>query len=237
MNSTRITKGTALVGIVYLLRLVQLTTLSITCFGGCYLIWMHNHHYCAYWPCSGTSREGLATVPLGEVVFVTCCVLQSLEWICYTSLSLIKLSRGKRIDSATEFCCTWTTLLLFTIGLGWFTSIKDVRATWPYCEDIGVTRFGNYYPVETNMCIVTQSAVTTGLINWIASALLAIIASWEIRKDLLMGRIKLPVGARSAEDSDAPGYQHVADESRRDAGSNEDGDRLSVMGVDSAAST
>lgn len=79
---------------------------------------------------------------------------------------MIKLSRGKRIDSATEFCCTWTTLLLFTIGLGWFTSIKDVRATWPYCSRIGVTRFGNAYPVEANMCIVTQSAVTTGLINW-----------------------------------------------------------------------
>ncbi|KAM7197422.1 hypothetical protein V8F20_006567 [Naviculisporaceae sp. PSN 640] len=202
MAGLKISKETALSTAVYLLRLIQLTNLSITCFGACYLIWMHNHHYCAYYSCSSTGLEGLASVPLGEVVFVTCCVLQSLEWIYYTSSSIIKLSQGKRIDSATEFCCTCMTLVLFTIGLGWFTSIKDVRATWPYCTGVGITRFGIHYPVESNMCIVTQSAVTTGLINWIASALLAVIATLEIRKDLGVGRIRLPLRVRDENGTD-----------------------------------
>jgi hypothetical protein len=61
---------TATAAAAYFLRLVQLSTLSISCFGVCYLIWMHNHHYCAYWSCSGSDME-MASVPLGEVIYVT----------------------------------------------------------------------------------------------------------------------------------------------------------------------
>lgn len=72
MAGFKISKEMEISTAVYLLRLVQLTTLSITCFGACYLIWMHNHHYCAYYSCSGTEREELGSVPIGEVIFVTC---------------------------------------------------------------------------------------------------------------------------------------------------------------------
>lgn len=52
----------------YLLRLTQLSFLSISCYGVCYLIWLHNHHYCTYYSCSDSNREA-ASVPVGEVVY------------------------------------------------------------------------------------------------------------------------------------------------------------------------
>ncbi|KAK4654997.1 hypothetical protein QC762_405618 [Podospora pseudocomata] len=175
----------------YLLRLTQFSSLSISCFSVCYLIWMHSHHFCAYWSCNDPGQEA-ALVPLGEVIYVVSCVLIALEWIYTTSSSLLTLSNGKRPDVFTQLCSTWMSVMILAIGLGILTSISTVRQTWPFCNGTGVTRFSSHYPPEINSCIVTQSAVTTGLITMVCSLLLAMLAVWETKKDLRTGRIRLP---------------------------------------------
>lgn len=57
---------------------------------------------------------------------------------------------------------------MLAVGIGMFTSISTVRQAWPLCYSTGYIQFSSYYPPETNSCIVTQNAVTTGLIGmWV----------------------------------------------------------------------
>jgi len=58
---------------LFFLRLIQLSTVAISCFSVCYLIYMHNHHPCTWNPyyCQeGTINAGNQQVPLVEVVMV-----------------------------------------------------------------------------------------------------------------------------------------------------------------------
>ncbi|KAK4099859.1 hypothetical protein N658DRAFT_497840 [Parathielavia hyrcaniae] len=159
----------------YLLRITQLCSLSISCYGVCYLIWLHNHHYCSYHYCGDTDRE-TASVPIGEVVYTVACVLAGLEWIYATSSTLVRLSQGKKIDSFTQLCGTWTSVVILAVGMGMFTSISTVRQSWPLCYSTGYIRFSVYYLPETNSCIVTQNAVTTGLIAmWVYPHIICVL--------------------------------------------------------------
>ena len=63
--------------ILYLLRMVQITSLSITTFCVCYLVWMHQHHICVYRYCGGGVRDSdgknpqeHTSVPMGEVMMI-----------------------------------------------------------------------------------------------------------------------------------------------------------------------
>ncbi|KAK3361804.1 hypothetical protein B0T24DRAFT_640126 [Lasiosphaeria ovina] len=194
--------------LVSLLRATQLSTVSISCFGACYLIWMRNHHFCAVsryrYQCTGNQLENYQ-VPLGEVMFVVSCVLVALELLYSTGLAILMLARNKRHDSFTQLCSAWTSVVVFTLGLGAFASISVVRRTWPLCYSEGVTYFNPMLPPETNMCIVTQSAVTTGLIAWIATILLGIIAVFELKKDRQSyGAIRLPFDNPAGRHEDIP---------------------------------
>ena len=58
---------------LFFLRLTQLSTISISCFGVCFLIYMHNNHPCVYRPyyCrDGSAYAGNQSVPVAEVVMV-----------------------------------------------------------------------------------------------------------------------------------------------------------------------
>jgi len=58
---------------LFFLRLTQLSCVSISCYGVCYLIYMHNHHPCIrnpYYCRNGTAYTGNQQVPIVEVVMV-----------------------------------------------------------------------------------------------------------------------------------------------------------------------
>ena len=55
--------------LLYLIRMVEIVTLSITTFCVCYLVWMHNNHYCTSYWCSGSPLNN-TSVPIGEVMMI-----------------------------------------------------------------------------------------------------------------------------------------------------------------------
>ncbi|KAK3368027.1 hypothetical protein B0H63DRAFT_490169 [Podospora didyma] len=187
--------------VLAVIRATQFCTISISCFCVGYLITMHNHHYCAYYNC-GTYSGHLASVPVGEAMMLIACVLVTLEFLYSTGITILMLSRQKRPNSFGQLCSAWTSVALLTIGLGSFASIADVRKTWPMCHSQGIFEFSIYFPVELNMCIVTQSALTTGLIAWGATLLIALLAVRELKMDHGQGAIRLPFssGRQGQED-------------------------------------
>jgi hypothetical protein len=193
MISTETLSAAAIVAI-YPARLVQLGSLVITGYAVCYLVWMHYFHYCAFYGC-GTRLPDSVSVPLGEVLLITAVrtlspctlklplprdfqrrlrelthtsqsVLVTLEWILFGTILAFKAHTGKPaiVDTSAQFACSCFSLFVYSIGLIAFTSIPTVRATWPYCYDMW--RSNVYDPPETYFCIVTQNAVTCGLITW-----------------------------------------------------------------------
>jgi len=92
------------------------------------------------------------------------CVLLALEFVYTTGTTILRLKFNKRPDTFTNMCAAWASVGLFSIGLLGFASHKDVRQTWPFCY--GVWFNNRFDAVEKNFCIVTQGAVTCGLIAW-----------------------------------------------------------------------
>jgi len=125
-------------------------------------------------------------------------ILVTLEFLFSTSTALAALGGSKRQDRTSQLCAAWLSVAFVTIGLMAFTSISNVRETWPVCYGLGITRFDAHAPPETNMCIVTQSAVTTGLIAWIATILIGVLALLEFRADHKVGAIRLPTTGQEA---------------------------------------
>jgi hypothetical protein len=54
---------------LYLVRFIQLGSVIIAGYAVCYLVFIHNHHYCAIRYCGDYGREA-AAVPIGEVMFI-----------------------------------------------------------------------------------------------------------------------------------------------------------------------
>jgi hypothetical protein len=55
--------------VLYLLRMAEAVSLSITTFCVCYLVWMHRNHYCHDSWCS-PGRLQNTSVPIGEVMMI-----------------------------------------------------------------------------------------------------------------------------------------------------------------------
>ncbi|KAH7264630.1 hypothetical protein MRS44_012056 [Fusarium solani] len=187
---------------IYPARLVQLGSLVITGYAVCYLVWMHHFHYCAFYGCGARVPDGVS-VPLGEVLLITASVLVTLEWMLFGTILALKADTGKPaiVDTSAQFACSCFSLFVYSIGLVAFTSIPTVRATWPYCYNMWGSNV--YDPPEKYFCIVTQNAVTCGLIAWIATMLVALLNLIQFRKDRAVGAIRLGDDTRSPTDADA----------------------------------
>ncbi|KAH6971153.1 hypothetical protein BKA56DRAFT_636074 [Ilyonectria sp. MPI-CAGE-AT-0026] len=175
---------------IYPIRFVQLGSIAIAGYAACYLVSMHHHHYCVWYRCSATQREHIS-VPIGEVLFITASVLVTLDWMLFGGLLAWKVHMGKPalVDTMAQFACACFALFVYSVGLVAFTSIPAVRPTWPYCYDMWNNDV--YGAPEKYFCIVTQTAVTCGLITWIMTLLVALLGLVEFRKDSGVGLIRL----------------------------------------------
>ncbi|KAH7144121.1 hypothetical protein B0J13DRAFT_675565 [Dactylonectria estremocensis] len=193
---------------MYLIRLVQLGSLVIAGYGTCYLVWEHLNHYCSWYSCGMLGADTVA-VPIGEVLFITASSLLTLEWMFFGGIIAFRAQTGKPapVDASTQFACSCFSMFVYSIGLISFTSIPTVRASFPYCYNMWDTN--RYDPPEKNYCIVTQSAVSCGLITWIMTSLVAILNLVEYRKDCGVGRIQLSDNTRLPSDADALSIQDV----------------------------
>ncbi|RSL54916.1 hypothetical protein CEP54_009632 [Fusarium duplospermum] len=193
---------------IYPARLVQLGSLVITGYAVCYLVWMHHFHYCAFYGC-GRRLPETVSVPLGEVILITASVLVTLEWMLFGTILAFKAHTGKPalIGTSTQFACSCFSLFVYSIGLVAFTSIPTVRATWPYCYNMW--RSNIYDPPEKYFCIVTQNAITCGLIAWIMTMIVALLDLVQFRKDHGVGAIRLGDETGLPTDIDAVSIQDV----------------------------
>ncbi|KAH6874375.1 hypothetical protein B0T10DRAFT_567302 [Thelonectria olida] len=202
MKATREMISAAATVAVYLVRFIQLGSVVIAGFGVCYLVWMHNHHYCSWYGCNGV-RLDPTSVPVGEVLFIIASILVTLEWMLFGGSLAFQARTGKSslVDTFTQFAFACFTLFVYSIGLVAFVSIPTVRATWPYCYNIWDNRV--FEPPEKYFCILTQTAVTCGLISWIMTMLVALLNLVEFRKDSGIGGIRLGDDTQLPTESDA----------------------------------
>ncbi|KAH7141104.1 hypothetical protein EDB81DRAFT_844076 [Dactylonectria macrodidyma] len=187
---------------LHLIRLVQLGSLVIAGYGACYLVWQHLYHYCTWYSCGMLGTDAVA-VPIGEVLFITASCLLTLEWMLFGGIIVFRAQTGKPspVNASTQFACACFSLFVYSIGLISFTSISTVRASFPYCYNMWDT--SRYDPPEKNYCIVTQNAVSCGLITWIMTTFVAILNLVEYRKDCGVGGIQLSNDTRLPSDADA----------------------------------
>ncbi|KAM5355008.1 hypothetical protein ACJ41O_001654 [Fusarium nematophilum] len=186
---------------IYPVRLVQIGSIVATGYSVGYLIFMHQNHYCAWYGCGGSDLNQ-AAVPIGEVLFISACVLATLEWILFSSNIAFRAHTGKPalVSTQTQFALACFVLLVYSIGFVSFTSIQSVRSSWPICWNMWSNSV--YDSPEKYFCIMTQNGVTCGLISWLAIMVVALLNLVEYRKDSGVGGIHLGDDTRLPDEAD-----------------------------------
>jgi hypothetical protein len=74
---------------LFFLRFIQLGSVTVTGFIYCYLVWLHNNHYCVYYPHQCTALQlSYVRVPWEYYLVITTCILAFLESFISTAFYL-----------------------------------------------------------------------------------------------------------------------------------------------------
>ncbi|KAF7550027.1 hypothetical protein G7Z17_g5989 [Cylindrodendrum hubeiense] len=186
MNLTREKLSAVATVAIHAVRLIQLGSVAIAGYVVCYLIFMHHNHYCAWYDCGPNLRHH-ASVPIGEVLFIIASCLVTIEWMLFAGNLAFQAKTGKPalFNVLTQFACACFALFVYSIGLMAFASIPTARTTWPLCYNMW--RVSVYDSPEEYFCIVTQTGMTSGLISWIMTMLVAALNLFELRKNSGIG--------------------------------------------------
>ncbi|KAK3984525.1 hypothetical protein QBC44DRAFT_387832 [Cladorrhinum sp. PSN332] len=206
---------------IYPLRLIQLGSVVISGYAICYLLYMHDMHYCRRYRYRCAPATEPTSVPISEVLLLIASIITVLDFFLFFAVLILRAHKKPcllAIDNFTQLGCTSFSLFLYSICLVSFASTPVVRETWPYCYNVWENNV--YLPPEKYFCIVTQNAVSSGLVVWITSVLICLCAVIEVRKDRGVGAIRLG-GGEGREEGDGEEIRTLLGEALEEGGDGE----------------